>query len=103
MPDVVAEAFPRLPEVMARADALGGQIDRTVIDLAEAVMLRGREGQTFPSVVTDVDHRGARIQLRDLPVVARVSARRVEPGDELRVKLTEANPDQRIVTFQRAG
>jgi len=42
-----------------------------------------------------------RIQLRDLPVPARVSARGVEPGDELRLRLTAADPDQRIVTFQR--
>ena len=62
-----AEAFARLPEVMARADARGGQIERAVIDLAEAVMLEGRIGETFEAVVTDVDERGARIQLRDLP------------------------------------
>jgi exoribonuclease R len=101
VPAVVAEAFFKLPKVMERADALGGQVERAVIDLAEAVMLQGREGQVFPGIVTDVDDRGVRIQLRDLPVVARVSARRVEPGDELRLELTAAIPDQRVVTFKR--
>ena len=101
VPDVVAEAFLNLPEVMERAEALGGQVERAIIDLAEAVMLHGREGQVFPGIVTDVDDRGVRIQLRDLPVVARVSARGVEPGDELRLKLTAADPDQRVVAFKR--
>lgn len=103
VPEAVTEAFVRLPEVMARADVLGAQIDRAVVDLAEAVMLHGLEGQTFPGVVTDVDDRGVRIQLRDLPVAARVSARGVEPGDELRLKLAAADPDRRVVTFQRMG
>ena len=103
VPDVVAEAFSSLPEVMERADALGGQIERAIVDLAEAVMLQGREGEVFPGIVTDVDDRGVRIQLRDLPVTARVTARRVEPGDELRVKLIAADPDQRVVTFQRVA
>jgi len=103
VPDVVTEAFVKLPEVMERADSLGGQIERAIVDLAEAVMLQGREGQMFPGVVTDVDQRGVRIQLRDLPVVARVSARGVEPGDELRVRLTAADPDRRTVAFERVG
>jgi len=103
VPDVVAEAFLGLPEVMERADALGGQIERAVVDLAEAVMLEGREREMFPALVTDVDERGVRIQLRDLPVAARVSARDVEPGDELRVRLTAADPDRRAVTFERVS
>jgi len=103
VPEVVTEAFSRLPDVMARADALGAQIDRAVVDLAEAVMLQGRVGEMFPGVVTDVDDRGVRIQLRDLPVAARVSAQGVEPGDELRLNLTAADPDLRSVTFQRVG
>ncbi|MDP1910278.1 MAG: RNB domain-containing ribonuclease, partial [Hyphomicrobium sp.] len=37
VPDTVTAAFERLPKVMARADALGGNISRAVIDLAEAI------------------------------------------------------------------
>ena len=47
---------------------------RAIIDLAEALLLEGSEGQSFPAIVTDLDERGARIQLRDAPVVARVVA-----------------------------
>lgn len=101
VPDVVTEAFTRLPQVMARADALSGRIDRAVIDLAEAVMLHGQEGQVFPAVVTDVTDHGARMQLRDLPVVANVSAHNVTPGDALRVRLTAADREQRTLSFER--
>jgi exoribonuclease R len=100
VPDVVAEAFVRLPDVMARSDALSGKIERAVVDLAEAVMLRGSEGTIFPAIATDVDDRGVRLQLRDLPVVARVDTNGVHPGDPLNVKLIAADPDERRLTFQ---
>ncbi|MDB5703825.1 MAG: ribonuclease [Sphingomonas bacterium] len=103
VPDVVTAAFDQLPGVMARSGSLAGQIDRAVIDLAEAAMLHGHEGEDFPAVVTDLDDRGARMQLRDLPVVARVTAHSVAPGDELRVRLTAADPDKRTISFERVG
>jgi exoribonuclease R len=101
VPDAVTTAFERLPKAMAVADARGAQIERAVIDLAETVMLQGREGEVFAAVVTDLDERGARIQLRDLPVVARVVAHHAEPGDILRVKLITTDPGTRTITFQR--
>jgi exoribonuclease R len=101
VPAVVDEAFAKLPAVMARADAIAGQAERAVIDLAETVMLDGRENEIFPAVVTDIDGRGARIQLNDLPIVARVDAHRVVPGDDVRVRLAAADPDRRTLAFQR--
>jgi exoribonuclease R len=96
----VSDAFAKLPAVMAHADMLGGQIGRAVIDLAEAAMLKGREGETFPAVVTDIDERGARIQLNDLPVVARVDAKDVTPGDALSIRLVTADTVRRSLTFE---
>ncbi|MCY7339254.1 MAG: RNB domain-containing ribonuclease [Sphingomonas bacterium] len=101
VPDAVSAAFVRLPKVMARADAAAAQVERAAIDLAEAVMLDGREGEVFEAVVTDEDERGVRIQLCAVPVVARVVAHKVEPGDMLRVKLVEANPATRSLAFAR--
>jgi exoribonuclease R len=102
VPQTVTEAFEKLPEVMARADARSGQVQRAVVDLAETVMLQGREGESFSSVVTDVDQRGARIQLCSLPVVVRVDAEGVQTGDELEVKLVSADPERRELRFARA-
>jgi exoribonuclease R len=103
VPDAVTDAFQRLPKVMGRADALGGQIDRAVIDLAEAVMLDGREGETFAAVVTDVDMRGARMQLADLPVVTRIDAPGAAPGTALQVKLVDSDPGKRAIRFEAVG
>ena len=103
VPDDVPQAFTLLPDVMQRADAVGSRIDRAVIDLVEAVVLSGQEGRTFEAVVTDTDERGARIQLCDVAVVARVSSRNVEPGEAVRVKLVAADVDARQVRFERVA
>ena len=100
-PEAAVQAFEDLPEIMARADALGGRIERAVVDLAETVMLQAREGETFRAIVTDTDERGARIQLCELPVVARVAANRVQPGEDLQVRLTQADPANPPARFQR--
>jgi len=101
VPAIVEQAFQKLPPVMARAEALDGQIQRAIVDLAEALLLEGSEGETFPAIVTDLDERGARIQLRDLPVVARVVAHDVAPGDAITVKLTAIDPTRRSIGFTR--
>jgi exoribonuclease R len=99
--DTVSEAFPRLPAVMAKAEARDGQIERAAIDLAEAAILAGREGESFAAVVTDLGEQGARIQLCDLPVVARVTAHDVVPGARIVVGLDEADTLRRSLRFKR--
>ncbi|MBS0480303.1 MAG: RNB domain-containing ribonuclease [Proteobacteria bacterium] len=101
--EVVSDAFAKLPQVMARADALAGRVERAVVDLAETVLLRGQVGAIFPAVVTDLDERGARMQLTDLPVVARVDAKNVTPGDTMRVRLTAVDPVQWALHFDRVN
>lgn len=103
VPDAVTEAFARLPKAMARAEARAGQADRAVIDLAEAALLAGQEGTDFAAVVTDIGPAGARFQLCDLPVVARVIAHSVSPGEAIRVRLKSADPVRRTLTFERVG
>lgn len=103
LPDHVAEALPKLPQVMERAEGRSGNIERAVIDLAEAVMLQGREGTVFRAEVIDDDEDVSRIQLCDVAVVAKLEARHVRPGDEVRVKLVAADPAARRVEFQRVG
>jgi exoribonuclease R len=103
VPGSVSDAFDRLPAAMAGADGRDGQIERAVIDLAEVALLANHEGKIFPAVVTDLGESGARIQLSDLPVVARTKAHGVLPGAAIRVKLLAADPAQRRLDFERVS
>lgn len=96
-----AEQFARLAEAMNAADAREGAIERAVLDLAEAALLHGREGEVFRAVVTERDEKGARLQLCDAPVVTRVDTRSVAGGDEVQVRLLSADPVRGELRFER--
>ena len=101
VPADIEAAFQALPAVMAKAEDKSAQIDRAVLDLAEAVMLEGRKGEKFRAVVTDVDERGTRIQLCDPAVIARVDGKDAKPGDEIEVELANVDVANRKVAFVR--
>jgi exoribonuclease R len=103
VPDAVAERLGQLPVTMARAASKASQIDRSVIDLAEAVMLEGHEGQTFAAVVVEDDDEISKIQLADIAVVAKVKAKGLHPGDQCRVKLVSVDTARRDVRFERVA
>ncbi|WP_232280293.1 RNB domain-containing ribonuclease [Sphingomonas sp. PAMC 26605] len=102
VPDVVTQAFDTLPPVMARADAIGGRIDRAVIDLAETAVLHGREGEVFRAVIVDADAHGARIQLCDLAVLTSVKTAG-KPGEAISVRLVAADTAARTLSFERVS
>ncbi len=97
----IEAAFPLLPPVMAKADEKAGQIERAVLSLAEAITLEGREGSRFDAVVTDVDERGARVQLSDPAVIARVDGKGAIPGDTIIVQLISVDVPHRQVACAR--
>jgi exoribonuclease R len=100
VPDWVNAAFERLPDVMNRAESKAGQVDAAVLELAEAVELQGRAGETFNGWVTDYDRkRGARIQICDPAIVTRVPANDVQIGEPIRLRLDFADPAQRLTRF----
>ncbi|WP_176594271.1 RNB domain-containing ribonuclease [Sphingobium sp. EM0848] len=102
VPTVVEEAFAKLPKVMARADMLAGKVERAIVDLAETILLNGHEGEAFDAVITDVDERGAKVQLCRQPIVARLATKAVLPGDRVSVRLTGADSARRTVAFELA-
>lgn len=95
--------FEQLPPVMERAETRAAQIERATLDLAEAIMLEGMEGSRFVAVVTDLDERGARIQLADPAVVARVDPKGAVPGDQIEVELLTVDVPQRRIAFERVA
>ncbi len=103
VPQPLVDAFQLLPAAIARGDILAKRADRMALDLAEAVVLHGREGEVFDAVVTDEDQRGVQFQIAEPATVARVAAHRVDPGDPIRVRLLNADPVTRTVAFTRVG
>lgn len=99
VPAWVTDAFTQLPDAMQRADARASKVDRAVVDLVEAATLAGHEGEVFDAVIIDIDERGARIQLTEPAVVARLEHTTAEPGDVVKVRLVTADPVARRVEF----
>lgn len=103
VPDEIDQAFTELPAAMRRGDTRANRADRAAIDLAEAILLQDQVGQVFDAVVTDEDDRGVRIQICEPAIIARAKARRVDPGDEIKVKLIAVDPESRSIDFERVG
>ena len=99
VPDVVTQSFAKLPDVMNRAEARATQVDSAVLELAEAVVLQGEVGRTFEGCVTDLDERGARVQIADPAILTRIPANGLGIGDPVQVRLQEADPVRRLTRF----
>jgi exoribonuclease R len=102
VPDSVSAAFAKLSLVMNRADAKASQVDSAVVELAEAVALEGRVGEDFEGRVTDLDDRGARVQLCDPAVITRVPENGLKIGDRVELRLIEDDPVKRLARFALA-
>jgi exoribonuclease R len=95
-PDWVRAALPELPAAMAAATRRARAVERGVIDLVEAVLLQGREGERFDALVID---EGA-VQLADPAVRAKVDGDACPPpGSEVSVRLDRADAQTRTVAF----
>ena len=57
----------------------------------------------FSAVVTDEDDRSVRLQICEPAVVTRAVARRVDPGDEIQVKLVSVDVTERHIEVERVG
>jgi exoribonuclease R len=120
VPDWVREALPKLPDVMTATDRIANAAERGAVDLTEAVLLQGREGERFAAAVLDVDEpkpdhggpnpgaatpspvREARgtVALDSPAVKARCHGDGMRLGERLEVALVTADPVRRAVMFQ---
>jgi exoribonuclease R len=119
VPDWARAALPALPGLMAEADHRARHYERQVIDLVEAVLLAPRVGETFRGAIVEANgaerergngrtigvaaaHSGV-VMLRDPAIEARVgSATPLPLGQEVTVRLAEADPAKRVVRFELA-
>jgi VacB/RNase II family 3'-5' exoribonuclease len=108
VPDWVLQALPDLPKTMAAADQRASRYERAVIDLAEALVLAPRVGESFEATIVEVDrhdvdrpdsHRGVAM-LHALAIEAPVSGARELPlGEVVQVRLATADPARRAIGF----
>lgn len=99
VPGWVAAALPQLPERMAAADRRAHEIDRAVVDLAEALVLAPRVGESFAAVVVTAGAEGGTVQLADPAVRAPCDGAALPVGQSVRVRLVQADPERRSVRF----
>jgi exoribonuclease R len=99
VPAWVRTALLTLPAEMAAADHRAHALDRAIVDLAEAMVLEHRVGETCEGVVVESGPRGGMVQLSDPAVRGKVDGAGRPLGTLLRVTLTEADPVKRVVRF----
>jgi exoribonuclease R len=102
VPDWARAALPALPAEMAAADKRAHEADRAIVDLAEAVVLAPRTGETFQAVVVEAGPKDGIVQLTDPAVRAKCAGAGLPLGEQITVRLEVADPATRQVRFLRA-
>jgi exoribonuclease R len=105
VPGWVHEHLHDLPATMQESGRRAHQYEAAVLDLVEAETLKGRVGDMFTGVVLEADEDDpgkGDLMVREPAVEARVTASSGElpVGEEVRVRLVEADPDARVVRFE---
>jgi exoribonuclease R len=101
VPTWVRDALAQLPAEMATADRVAHDVDRAVVDLAEALLLQGRSGEVLRGVVVEPGPKGE-VQLREPAVRARLDGEDLPLGEEIDVRLESVDISRRRVVFARA-
>ncbi|HEX6146467.1 MAG TPA: RNB domain-containing ribonuclease [Acidimicrobiia bacterium] len=104
VPDAIVETMAPLPLIMAQAASTAGRYEAACVDLVEAAVMSGREGEVFAGVVVDVHRERPRgeVHLRRPAVHARIDGEDLDLGEELLVRVVEASIPARTVRFEQA-
>ena len=97
------EALDVLPTVLEDGGRRQAALDRACVDFTEAMVLRGRVGERFSVLVTEVEEDGARVQFRDPAVLARAKGHGLEAGDEAEVELVGVHPEEGRIELSVVG
>ncbi|WP_342000617.1 RNB domain-containing ribonuclease [Microbacterium sp. LWH7-1.2] len=87
VPAWARESLAALPKIMARSDGVANRLDAATLDRVEAALLSGHEGRVFEAVVLGLRGDGARVQLTDPPVTAKVPGLDAGAGATVRLRL----------------
>lgn len=103
--EAFTEALREVPDRMRAGDRLTGDVENAVLNLAEAMILRGRAGEEFDAVVLRAaeEQRAAEIFIADQAIIAPCDQAAGAPppaaGSPIRVRLVKADPASRTVGF----
>ncbi|MGI8809645.1 MAG: RNB domain-containing ribonuclease [Acidimicrobiales bacterium] len=100
VPEWARAALAGLPAAMAGATRRSQELERAVVDLAEAVVLAPRTGEAFDAVVVESGEKRGVVQLRDPAVRASCEGADLPLGQPLRVRLAAVDVAGRKVTFR---
>ncbi|PID50848.1 MAG: ribonuclease II [Propionibacteriales bacterium] len=102
VPEWVIEALPDLPETMAESDRRAKAYERGLISLTEAAVLCTETGKEFTGTVIEArpEKDDGELMLAEPAVIAKVEGDDLPYGEEIRVKLIEANPRTGVVRFR---
>jgi exoribonuclease R len=99
VPDWVRDGLAALPDAMKAGARRANAVERGAVDLVEAVLLEGREGESFDAVVIDE----ALVQLREPAVRGHLDDGGPPPGSAISARLERADPAARTVLFSAAA
>ncbi|PKW15098.1 RNB domain-containing ribonuclease [Saccharopolyspora spinosa] len=103
VPEWVRVALAELPSAMGSSDRMAGQVERACIAQAQAWSLASRVGEEFAATVLRVPNGSAgEVFVADPPVIARCTGTGLGEGQQVRVRLVEADPARRDVAFEVA-
>ena len=101
VPVWVLRALDALPAEMAEAERRAKKYERAIIDLMEVCLLHDRVGETFTATVIEVDkdkRRGV-VMIADPAVEAAVRGEDLPLGQEIQVRLTNADLARGLLSF----
>lgn len=103
VPEWVRTALPQLPSAMGSSDRTAAQVERACIAQTQAWVLGDRIGEEFTATVLRAgSDEDGEVFVPDPPVVARCVGDGLGEGQQVRVRLSEADPVRREVLFEVA-
>ncbi len=105
VPEWARAALPALPDEMRESARRANTYEREVVDLVEAVVLQPRVGESFPAMVVSVADEPTKgeVMVHEPAVEGPVVSGDGTPlplGQEVSIRLTEADPARRRVRFE---
>ncbi|WP_432559071.1 RNB domain-containing ribonuclease [Granulicoccus sp. GXG6511] len=101
VPGWVVNELENLPETMADSNRRAKKYERGIVDLTEALVLSGREGEVFVGTVVDVDNKRGRgrFMITEPAVEASVKGSQLPLGEDIEARLTSVDLTTGVTQF----